>query len=92
MDRRERRRRRSLSEECLLLIKERLSKSKRESETLMTLLTELSPQAILNKGYSYVTDARGSFIKSAQAAKPGETLNIHWHDGRATVGVQKTSS
>ena len=81
-----------LSEECLLLIKERLSKSKRESETLMTLLTELSPQAILNKGYSYVTDARGSFIKSAQAAKPGETLNIHWHDGSATVGVQKTSS
>ena len=81
-----------LAEECSLLIKDRLSKSRRESEALTTLLTELSPQAILNKGYSYVTDARGSFIKSAQAAKPGETLNIHWHDGSATVGVQKTSS
>lgn len=81
-----------LSDECHLLMKERVEKSRQESESLMALLTELSPQAVLNKGYSYVTDASGRFVKSARTVKPGESLNIHWHDGRIFASVDKTES
>ena len=54
---------------------------------LTDLMTELSPQTILKKGYSYVTDHKGQFIKSSRNLPTGQALNVHWHDGEAKVHV-----
>ena len=59
----------------------------RECSSLTELITELSPQAILRKGYSYVTDSEGRFIKSNSAVHVGENLTVHWQDGQSRVSV-----
>ena len=59
----------------------------RDCVSLTELLTELSPQAILRKGYSYVTDSEGRFIKSNSAVHVGENLTVHWQDGQSRVSV-----
>ena len=46
-------------------------------------------QAILKKGYSYVTASDGTFVKSAESAGKSDNLQIHWHDGQLEVHVKK---
>ena len=76
-----------IDQELTNLIFDKLRDCERSHLTLMDLITELSPQAILQKGYSYVTASDGRFIKRAQGFDRGEKLTIHWHDGDAAVTV-----
>ena len=67
-----------------------LKKHSQTHSSVMELITELSPQTILKKGYSYVTTSDGAFVKSSQTLSEGENLTVYWHDGRANVCVTKT--
>ena len=72
-----------------LLMWQNLSRCEEQRQSIMDLITELSPEAILKKGYSYVTASDGTFVKSTRDVKEGDVLDIHWHDGQAQVAVQK---
>ena len=76
-----------LTEQLEPLILQRLQMLEHNRVALSDLMTELSPQAILKKGYSYVTDREGHCIKSSQNLPLGEALAVHWHDGEAKVRV-----
>lgn len=52
-------------------------------ESLDALLFESSPQAILTKGYAYVSDEAGALLKSSRRVKPCDPVTIHWFDGEA---------
>ena len=78
-----------LQAELSLLMRQNLSRCEEQRQSLMDLITELSPEAILKKGYSYVTASDGTFVKSTRDIKQGDVLAIHWHDGQAQVAVQK---
>lgn len=76
-----------LAEQLEPMLLQRLQMLEHNRSALTELMTELSPEAILKKGYSYVTDREGQFIKSSQNLPQGESLDIHWHDGEAKVRV-----
>ena len=78
-----------LQAELPLLMRQNLSRCEEQRQSLMDLITELSPDAILKKGYSYLTASDGTFVKSTRDIKQGDVLDIHWHDGQAQVAVQK---
>ncbi|MDI9424586.1 MAG: exodeoxyribonuclease VII large subunit, partial [Spirochaetota bacterium] len=44
-------------------------------------LDKLSPRAVLRRGYSLATDARGRIIKSVKAVKSGESIGVMVADG-----------
>lgn len=44
-------------------------------------LDKLSPRAVLRRGYSLATDARGRIIKSVKAVKSGESIGVTVADG-----------
>lgn len=76
-----------LTEQLSPLMVQRMQLLEHNRVALTDLMTELSPQAILKKGYSYVTDHKGQFIKSSRNLPTGQALNVHWHDGEAKVHV-----
>ncbi len=51
--------------------------------SLATLLEEVSPHAIMKKGYTYVTDSSGHLLREARQIKAGQDINIRWPDGEA---------
>lgn len=76
-----------LTEQLSPLMVQRVQLLEHNRVALTDLMTELSPQTILKKGYSYVTDHKGQFIKSSRNLPTGQALNVHWHDGEAKVHV-----
>ena len=76
-----------LAEQLEPMLLQRLQMLEHIRSALTELMTELSPEAILKKGYSYVTDRQGQIIKTSQNLPQGESLDIHWHDGEAKVLV-----
>ena len=86
---REKERHDRISKELVSLIHDKLNQNERARQSLMDLITEISPQAILKKGYSYVTASDGTFVKSAESAVKSDNLQIHWHDGQLEVHVKK---
>ena len=46
-----------------------------------------SPQTILERGYSMVTDESGNVIRKANQVQEGQKLKIRPADGEITVGV-----
>ncbi len=56
-------------------------------------LDALSPLAVVARGYSIVRrTADNSLVRSAQALRPGDSLEIHFAEDRADVTVQKVHS
>jgi exodeoxyribonuclease VII large subunit len=45
----------------------------------------LDPSLVLARGYSWLTDAQGRGVASAQGVQPGQRLHVQLHDGRLTV-------
>ncbi len=46
-----------------------------------SVLEHLSPRAVLGRGYALVQDAKGQVIASSKQVRPGDKLNIGFHDG-----------
>lgn len=54
-----------------------------------TTLDTLNPTAIMQRGYSAVTDAEGHFIHSIQSMQEGDPLILYMKDGSADCTVTK---
>lgn len=65
----------------------RLSEARARLELAAGRLEALSPVAILERGYSIVTDAEGVIVRDASAANEGDRLGIRLHRGRLAVRV-----
>lgn len=76
-----------LSHDLTRYVSEKIATAQRQCIAMTDLLTETSPQAIMKKGYSFITAKDGRYIKSAATLKQEKELTIHWHDGRADVRV-----
>ena len=63
---------------------------RRQSLTTQTALLEaVSPQQILERGFSVVKNTRGQVIRNADALKQGQKLHITFADGETDVRVTK---
>ena len=51
------------------------------------LLAAVSPQQILARGFSVVTDSRGQVVRDAAALKQGQKLHLRFADGETDVRV-----
>mgnify|MGYP003601068836 FL=1 len=56
-------------------------------EKQAALLEAVSPQHILERGFSVVKNSRGQVIRSAALLKQGQKLHITFADGEADVRV-----
>ena len=54
-------------------------------------LNDLSPLAILSRGYSVVIDKNGRVVKSSKGLKNGDLLDINLHDGKIEVSINDVS-
>ena len=54
-----------------------------------SLLTALTPEATLRRGYTITTDAAGKLIRSAAAARKGMKIHTRWSDGVVVSRVEK---
>ncbi len=61
-----------------------LLEGRRRYEPLQAHLTQLSPLAILSRGYAIVMNAQSHAIRSAGEVSIGESLNIRLHSGSLT--------
>lgn len=58
-------------------------------ETAHAHLTQLSPLAVLNRGYAIVSNAHNQIVRSAAETNTGELLNIRLHSGRLAARVTR---
>ena len=58
---------------------------------LKSSIEDLSPLAILKRGYSIMTDEKGKIIKHIKSVKPGKAYTIRLSDGKATVKAEDKS-
>jgi exodeoxyribonuclease VII large subunit len=58
-------------------------------EHLALGLTHLNPQAVLDRGYSFIRDAEGALITSQQQLAVGKTIHITLKDGSAQADITK---
>jgi exodeoxyribonuclease VII large subunit len=66
-----------------------LSDRKAKAQLLTHKLQALSPLAVLERGYSIVTDKNGNVIKSASGVSAGDNISIKLSDGRILADVQE---
>lgn len=64
-----------------------LSKSRKRMESLTLHLRQLSPLAILERGYAIVERPGGPILRSANEASRGESLKVRLHQGSLAVTV-----
>lgn len=55
-------------------------------------LSSLNPMALLNRGYSMVTDLDGKVMNSVNLLQPQQFLRLHFADGQAGVSVNEISA
>jgi exodeoxyribonuclease VII large subunit len=58
-----------------------LADTERRLAHLGALLKSYSYEHVLERGYVLVSDKAGHLLASATAAKPGEAVNLRFHDG-----------
>ncbi|MFM2399398.1 MAG: hypothetical protein RL341_1555 [Pseudomonadota bacterium] len=56
--------------------------------TLTQQLAALDPTRVLQRGYTYVTNAGGNPVTAAAQTASGDVLTVHWKDGARDVKVQ----
>ncbi|MBO4424878.1 MAG: exodeoxyribonuclease VII large subunit [Spirochaetales bacterium] len=66
-----------------------LSQNKARSELLRHKMEALSPLAVLQRGYSMVTDKDGHVIKNVSQVAPGDDISIRLSDGIILADVQE---
>ena len=79
----------SLSTSMQHSIETLLSQRKAKAELLTHKMQALSPLAVLERGYSIVTDKNGNVIKSVSGVSAGDDISIKLSDGRILADVQE---
>ena len=55
-------------------------------------LDHLNPQAVLERGYSIVTDAHGAIVRDSRVLEPNTRIAVCFHRGRAEANVIATET
>ena len=55
-------------------------------------LNALNPQAVLERGYTMVTQASGDLVRSINQVHPDEDLQVEVSDGQFDVRVKEANS
>ena len=50
-------------------------------------LNHLNPDAVLERGYSIVTDAAGRILRDSRSLEPNDRIAVSFHVGRAEATV-----
>ena len=79
----------SLSTDMQHSIHNLLNQRKARAELLRHKMEALSPLAVLDRGYSIVTDKDGRTLKSVSQANAGDNITIRLSDGRILADVQE---
>ena len=79
----------SLSTDMQHSMQNLLNQRKAKTELLRHKLEALSPLAVLDRGYSIVTDKDGRTLKSVTQANAGDSITIRLSDGRILANVQE---
>ena len=79
----------SLSTDMQHSIHNLLNQRKAKADLLRHKIEALSPLAVLDRGYSIVTDKDGRTLKSVSQAKAGDNITIRLSDGRILADVQE---
>ena len=79
----------SLSTDMQHSIHNLLNQRKARADLLRHKMEALSPLAVLDRGYSIVTDKDGRTLKSVSQAKAGDNITIRLSDGRILADVQE---
>lgn len=80
----------ALHERILRAMRDRLWHSRRRFESLDERLRQLSPLAVLARGYAIVQNPQGEALRSSSETGPGEDLSIRLSRGRLSVTVVQT--
>lgn len=68
-------------------ILERIEKTRTQIKNCITILENSSPQTILERGYSMVTDSKGNIIKKSSSLKIGDEIKIKPAEGIISAKV-----
>ena len=79
----------SLSTDMQHSIHNLLNQRKAKADLLRHKMEALSPLAVLDRGYSIVTDKDGRTLKSVSQANAGDNITIRLSDGRILADVQE---
>ncbi|MCQ2412138.1 MAG: exodeoxyribonuclease VII large subunit [Sphaerochaetaceae bacterium] len=70
-------------------IKGLLTARKSKAELLRHKMQALSPLAVLDRGYSIITDKDGNTLKDIAQVTPGDDIQVTLSNGRITAGVKE---
>ena len=84
---RDRQRHELLAQRCVKAIETNLWKGRRRQEFLELHLSQISPLAVLGRGYAIVQDASGRVVRSAGDVLRNELLRIRLHRGELEAAV-----
>jgi exodeoxyribonuclease VII large subunit len=73
-------------------VQQRLWGAQRRAEALRLRLEQLSPLAVLARGYAIVQDRQGRALRSATAVSAGDPLRIRLHEGSLQAIVSETTA
>jgi exodeoxyribonuclease VII large subunit len=76
-----------LRQRLVKLMETRLWQTRKKHESLHLHLTQLSPLAVLARGYAIVRDRDGRALRSADETGAGERINIRLHQGELDAVV-----
>ena len=79
-------------QKLLKLIDGMLLRAHRRQESLSLHLSQLSPLAVLGRGYAIVERPGGQIVRTAEDAAPGDRLNVRLHRGQLGVTVSGIDS
>ena len=82
----------SLTMELQHDIKNLLTQRKSKAELLRHKMEALSPLAVLDRGYSIVTDKNGKTLKTIDQVNAGDNITIKLSDGRIFADVQEVQN
>ena len=80
-----------LEQSLVKFVTTRLHDGRRRREALDAHLTQLSPLAVLSRGYAIVSDAHDNVLRSASETAPGQPVNIRLHAGSLGAVVTSTA-
>jgi exodeoxyribonuclease VII large subunit len=82
--------REALEQRFLRAMSDRLWQSRRRFESLDVRLSQLSPLAVLARGYAIVQNAQGQALRSSSETGPGEDLTVRLGRGKLSATVIQT--
>jgi exodeoxyribonuclease VII large subunit len=77
----------ALQQRFVRAMSDRLWESRRRFERLDGLLRQLSPLAVLGRGYAIVQNAQGQALRSSSETGPGEDVSIRLSRGKVSAKV-----